>query len=56
MLKMPFGNTVLKCGCSSSKSKPAITMMAKLVKESNKEKKISGQNPKENSWRKSTKI
>ena len=55
MLKMPLGNTMLKCGCSASKSKPAITMMAKLVKESNKGNINSSKNPKENSLNKSTK-
>jgi hypothetical protein len=52
---MLFGNTVLKCGCSANKSKPAITMMVNLVKESNKGNTYSGKNSKENTWNKSTK-
>ena len=36
---MPFGSAMYKCGCSlaNKNSKPPVTMMAKLVKETNKQ-------------------
>ena len=51
---MPISNNLIKCGCSSSKSKPAITMMAKLVKESQKQKPSLGNEEKVNAWNKNT--
>ena len=55
VLKMPVGQKVLQCGCSYSTSKPAVTMMAKLVKGPSKQIKNSGKNIKEQNMNKNTK-